>query len=107
MIRMDVERQGQHLRITATGHALHGQPGQDIVCAAASMLIQAFIAWVQQQPELCEGSNTVWFAGDAVIDLAVPLHMEALVRGAVDVVVTGFHLLEKKYPDNVTVGAKK
>ena len=107
MIRIDIStHSGCKLHLTARGHALYGEPGKDIVCAAASMLLQALIAWIQEIPALYAASEITWFAGDAVIDMTVPPDMEQLVSGAVGVFVTGCTLLEKKYPENVTVGAK-
>ena len=65
---------GTHL--TVQGHAGHGQPGQDIVCAAVSALVYALAGVLQEKGQLArgdirEGYADIAGAGDCAREFAL------------------------------------
>lgn len=83
-----------HRRVTLTGHAGYAPRGQDIVCAAASALVYALIAALQEQDNLREA---VVRPGHVTVAANEGAEAEfSLVRG-------GLGQLAARYPDCVKV----
>ena len=85
---------GTHL--TVRGHAGHGQPGQDIVCAAVSALVYALAGVLQEKGQLARGDIREGYAdfagaGDCAREFA-------LVR-------CGLEMLAVQYPESVEIGS--
>lgn len=82
--------------LTVRGHARHGQPGQDIVCAAVSALVYALAGVLQEKGQLArgdirEGYADIAGAGDCAREFA-------LVR-------CGLEMLAGQYPESVEIGS--
>ena len=83
-------------RITVTGHANYAPPGQDIVCAGVSTLLQTLIQSVEElttdkiQYDMQPGTVDIkfWCLSD-------------LTKVLVDAFFIGIELLISEYPDNV------
>lgn len=71
-----------------TGHAQYAPSGQDIVCAAVSILAFTFMNTYQVQVNKC-GNNVIDLSFDEDVDTK-------FIR-------TGFKLIEEEYPNNVRV----
>lgn len=71
-----------------TGHAQYAPAGQDIVCAAVSILAFTFMNTYQVQVNKC-GNNIIDLSFDEDVDTK-------FIR-------TGFKLMEEEYPNNVRV----
>lgn len=96
------EMDGPHgltFRLEASGHAAYAPAGQDIVCAGASVLMQALAALLAGQ----EGTETdAWDEPDGprlAVRAAAP--QPAWVEGAFELAKQGFALLAERYPDHV------
>lgn len=83
------------ISIEISGHAGYGKKGEDIVCSAISMLSQTLIAYLDVDHEKFSYSlkdGYVWAYAKGIN-----------VRVAFNVIMTGFYLLEKNYPDHITL----
>ena len=92
-------------RVTVSGHAGYAERGEDILCAAASMLLQTLGAAVQ---ELCRRG----LAEEVTVDLrhgqgevsCVPVEeFRCVVRTVMDSIMLGFTLLGEDYGEYVCV----
>ena len=96
--------------LTANGHAGYRKEGDDPVCAACSVLVQALAAALcKRQPEIAghiyaEDAETaeanVWYLARD------PLEAEC-AEAMFAVALTGFEMLEEKFPENVFVTGEK
>ena len=92
------------LSLTVEGHAYSGEPGRDLVCAAASAVVYSLAINVD-----CLMANE--HADDSVMELAsgkayISIKPKSLFRCAVtlifDAVCMGFAALAKTYPEYIT-----
>lgn len=82
--------------ITVTGHAGHGPPGGDIVCAAVSALVQTLAEALERlAPERASWSLE---EGNAVIRVEHPSQRTAVLLDAFCIGVTA---ISREYPDYV------
>lgn len=101
MIRVEYDRKA--CRVTVTGHARYAERGEDILCAAASMLLQTLGAAVREL-----------HARGLTRDIAVTLHqgagevscvpgeeMRCIVHTVMDSIVLGYALLARDYGEYV------
>ncbi len=95
------------LCLTVEGHAGYAPKGQDIVCAAVSVLVQALAGALSRLDE----NRLFDFAVDGIADsgcagiTAVPTSQGwDRVYGMFQMALTGFYLLGKAYPDYVSTG---
>lgn len=91
MITVCIDRDACSLRMD--GHAEYAEPGQDIVCAAATILAYAL-------------AQRLSGIAQARIDMAEGhAYIQARANGdtlaALDTVACGFELLAAKYPENI------
>lgn len=100
MTRVIYDREG--LRLSMEGHALAGNYGQDIVCAAESMLIMCLEKRLSDMGD--ELGLTVKKSPGCISIAARPApDMEALCRESFDTVYAGLALLAEYEPDYVKV----
>lgn len=90
------------IRVTVTpcsielnGHADYGSYGQDIVCAAASMLVHTLAKWLQER---IGGAEIYLESGNALIRSEAPQAAEAF-----RFTVCGLKLLAQSYPDKIII----
>lgn len=80
--------------LTVSGHAGYGQAGQDIVCAAASILAYAF---AQRLADIGALDSNTFSAGDCrVCGIDCPGARQAMAFAA-----AGYRLLADAYPDHI------
>ncbi len=101
----DTKEDTHMLCLTVEGHAGYAPKGQDIVCAAVSMLVQALAGGLARLDE----NRLFDFAVDGTPDsgcagiTAVPTNQGwERVYGMFQMALTGFYLLGKAYPDYVS-----
>lgn len=82
------------------GHADYGDVGQDIVCAAASMLAYTLI---ERARELTNNIYAHAESGRLHLHADPDLDSCILLRSAFETVRAGFDLLERRYPGHVQV----
>lgn len=104
MIRIDITETEQEYKLIMSGHADYN-PGNDIVCAAASILGQTA---VQVMYEL-EDAGQVEMIHDIVSNGQIYLEVkvagsESMLFERMKTIRTGFELLSSTYPDHVRFG---
>lgn len=92
------------LRMEIRGHAQAGEYGGDLVCAAASALMQTLEAALQDRRE--ELLPTVQKGpGEALIQCRPEAEREQQCRDIMRTVFIGYELLANRYPQNVKTQA--
>ncbi len=100
MMEMDSER-GIYRRLSARGHAGYAPPGQDIVCAAVSGILEMLAAWVREDKRLC-ARRVEAESGRMLIEAgAKPKHGRA-VDERFDLVGRGLAALAKQWPEYIS-----
>lgn len=90
---------GRGMRLAAQGHAGYAPAGQDIVCAAMSILMQTLASVTAgDEDTVAEGWDG---PGGPRLAVTAAAPQEERVRGAFEFVRTGAALLAERYPDNV------
>lgn len=97
MIRVNYAKDGGRHKLAVQGHAGHGPPGGDIVCAGVSALSYALLGYL-----LHAGCPVVEAKADSG-DLLLICKDGEMVRGAFDMALVGYLQIAKKYPQNVVV----
>ena len=91
-------------RLTAKGHAMSADKGNDLVCSAASILLYTLASNVQELATCSHDyrrPRIILAEGDAEISIS-PVHGKGSVATLVfDSICRGFELLSKDYPKNV------
>jgi len=106
MTTVSVERhEDGQITLDVAGHAGHGPPGADIVCAGASVLGYALLETLGRE-ELA-GRLRLLQAHDApgaIRVTAAPRHgSEERIEAIVDTVLAGYALLANRYPKHVRI----
>lgn len=87
--------QDDEISIELSGHSGYGTPGSDIVCSAISVLAQALLAYLNVDNEeynysMRDGYVFAYAKGKNV-------------RTALSVIMTGYYMLAKEYPNYVKI----
>lgn len=94
MTRIKTKYMGERMLITMSGHAGYN-PGNDIVCAAESILMRTLL-------EVLDGASARYEEKEAYIEIEAPVNPANILIW--DTIRTGYKLLEKEYPKNVKIG---
>lgn len=91
-------------RLTVTGHAKSGEMGYDLVCAAVSALVLTLASNAENIAANKDTENhTIHIAsGNAEIICNPSEKMEGVVSLMFETICTGFELLQKLYPENIS-----
>ena len=91
-------------RLTVTGHAGAAEPGDDLVCAAASMLAYTLAANVANMADAWQVREPIIRnnEGDTEISCNPRHNLKASVTLVFDSVCVGFELLAHDYPEYVS-----
>lgn len=102
MIRITYRR--EPLIVDVEGHAYTGVPGEDIVCAAATMLVYTLAAAVANSEDAGSSyDSTIYIdSGKAEIACTPRAKYKSILGHDFDIICSGFELLSKKYPNNVS-----
>ena len=85
--------------IVLEGHACYAEPGQDIVCAAASMLFYALVGALEARRidvNADDGSEVKHVSAQPPKEFTFDTDV------ILDTICTGYKLLADEYPENVT-----
>ena len=108
-IIFDTDKDTYRLSLIIKGHAYHGEAGQDIICASASILtytIAEIASKMIKAGKIAENSVIKLLEGDAFINMHC-MGKEAYneLLGAFNTIMTGYKLLAENYPQNIDVKA--
>ena len=93
-------------RLELKGHALYGEPGQDVLCSALSILMHTAAKTVEELWEKgwLMGEPTMELSvGQGVVEFVPAPKYSVLATEKMDTVVTGLKLLSKYYPKYVKI----
>ena len=95
-------------KITIEGHAYSGEPGQDLICASASMLVYTLAASVESMKAHGHISGAVidLKGGDSVVSCEPYEQFKAAITLIFDSICAGYELLAANYPENVSYEIK-
>lgn len=96
------------LYIQLEGHAMTGEPGKDLVCAAASILLQALMESCVRDEKRSDGAVEVHYAtgsgyADCDIDPEPQTEWHTRSRAKLELVADGLRLLERSHPEAIDV----
>ena len=92
------------LRLLVDGHAGHGSEGNDIVCAAESMLVSALIGALEDAQERGR-LNFGWKRDGAKVIVWADPNISNLneCKAYFRMCAKGFRMLQGEYPENVAI----
>ena len=95
-------------RLTVTGHAHSGEPGHDLVCASASMLVYTLAAFTKNTYKARQSKKLIvkLDEGDAEISIKAKSRYKVAITLVWDAICAGFELLAMSYPHNVSYEMK-
>lgn len=99
MIRARYDTDGEHHRLTLSGHAHYDERGKDIVCASVSAIVYALLGWLENNPGDLDSVSADVKSGDVLIECnggeytAVAFSMAAI----------GLEQVAYTYPDHVAI----
>ena len=96
MITINVARQADYVQFILTGHANFAEKGQDIVCAAASILVYTLVRRVDDLADSYDMNVT----GNGEAYICVNEDTPA-IRHTFDTILMGIRELARNYPDHV------
>ena len=102
MIQVTYHR--RYHRLTVEGHAQSGEPGHDLVCAAASALAYTMAANVANMADNGQVREPIMKLnpGEAEVGCNPATRYKATVGLVFDSVCLGFELLAMNYPDYIS-----
>lgn len=91
-------------RLTIEGHAYAGEPGHDLVCAAASILAHTLAANVENMERISQVTQgvAVLEPGKAEIACRARGKFSAMTQYRMDAVCVGFEILAQQYPEYIS-----
>lgn len=102
MIDIKIIEKGDSRTLKLRGHAGYN-PGNDVVCSAASILICTLNGYIETHPDNIEESD-VYDIEDGHVDISLSGNNEFLA--VFDAVKLGLRLLEQNFPNNVKLEEK-
>lgn len=95
-------------KITIEGHAYSGEPGHDLICASASMLVYTLAASVesmQRHGHIASGVINLE-EGNGVVSCEAYEQFKGAITLIFDSICAGYELLAANYPENVSYEIK-
>lgn len=100
MIKITYEPKKHRLRMQ--GHADFGEPGTDILCAAASMLFYTLCqSLLCSEDKLIKAPTMQTEKGSACVECCPKEEYAMMIDTMYKTVLCGFHMLSQQYPGNV------
>lgn len=106
MIKVVYER--NPMRLTVQGHANSGEPGHDLVCASASILVYTLASFAKNthKARQIKKFKIKLDEGDAEISFKAKPRYRAAITLVCDAICGGFQLLAGSYPGNISYEIK-
>ena len=94
----------QYHRVTVKGHAYSGDPGHDLVCAAASILAYTLAANMQNMVEQGDARSLVMElnVGNAEVSCIPKTKYKHIATLTIDAICAGYELLARNYPSFIS-----
>lgn len=106
MIKVVYDRKAT--KLTVEGHANSGEPGHDLVCASASILVYTFASFAKNthKARQIKKLRIKLDAGDAEVSFKARPRYRVAVTLVCDAICGGFELLARNYPQYVSYEIK-
>jgi uncharacterized protein len=102
MINISVKSSEDTIELNAQGHANAAPKGEDVVCAAATILIRTLAKTLEAAvPDMVKADIK---NGKASISVT---GYDPVAAVAIETVCTGFRLLQEQYPEHIKIFAEK
>lgn len=102
---MDITYRRRRMQIMALGHAGYAPAGQDVVCAAATMLLYTLAGNLRKlhrnDPKRYYGTRIRLTPGFAVVEARARYDARITTMLIFDAIANGFRMLAKSYPQYV------
>lgn len=102
MTVIEIKKQDEEYTMTMNGHSGYGEYGKDIVCASISTLAFTWINQLQEFERINFAKITQLDMRDGEIFLRFKSSKD-VVLWAFKTIITGFLMLEEKFPQNLSV----
>lgn len=102
MINISVKSKEDTIELNAQGHANAAPKGEDIVCAAATILIRTLAKTLEAavpdmvKADIADGKASISVTG-----------YDPVAAVTIETVCTGFRLLQEQYPEHIKIFAEK
>ena len=95
-------------KLTVEGHAYSGEPGHDLICAAASILIYTLASFAKNthKARQVKKLRIKLDEGDAEVSFKAKERYRMAITLACDAICAGFELLAYDYPGNISYEIK-
>ena len=95
-------------KITVEGHAYSGEPGHDLICASASVLIYTIAASVNSMQQNGHVTNALinLESGNGTVGCEPLEQIKGAITLIFDSICAGYELLAANYPDNISYEIK-
>ncbi len=103
MTHITVNKKSNRYSIKLNGHANYSPNGQDIVCAATSMITFMLLQMIDNMNARNEVSIITQKQEEGFVDIEVSVGKiyQDYFDTVLDVILTGYKLLSNKYPNNI------
>ena len=95
-------------KIVIEGHAYSGEPGHDLICASASMLVYTLAASVESMKKHGHITSAVIDLkdGSGIVGCEAYEQFKAAITLIFDSICAGYELLAANYPENISYEIK-
>ncbi len=107
MIKVKIER-SKLLSLEVNGHAGYDDPGQDLICAAASTLAYTFAQITEDKTFKMKKTPVIEIEKGRAKIVCEPLYsLRHEIKTCLDTLIVGFKLLEFNFPEYISVDIVK
>lgn len=95
-------------RLTVEGHAYAGEPGHDLICASASILVYTLASFAKNTHKARQNKKLVikLEEGHAEVSFKAKPRFKVALTLVFDAICAGFELLARNYPENISYEIK-
>lgn len=106
MIKAVYERSAN--KLTVEGHAYGGEPGHDLICASASILVYTLASFAKnvRKARQVKKLKIKLDEGCAVVSFKAKKQYRVAITLVCDAICAGFELLARNYPENISYEIK-
>lgn len=95
-------------KLTVEGHAYAGEPGHDLICASASILVYTLASFAKNTHKARQNKKLVikLEEGHAEVSFKAKPRFKVALTLVFDAICAGFELLARNYPENISYEIK-
>ena len=95
-------------KLTVEGHTYAGEPGHDLICASASILVYTLASFAKNTHKARQNKKLVikLDEGHAEVSFKAKPRFKVALTLVFDAICAGFELLARNYPENISYEIK-